>query len=287
VPKIILQTVGLTSDNVYHFLLDAYHRFDWTKKYVPNDLESRGFPIKDLSSSKLHNYAYGRCIYLMWVVLRKFVAAFLRNEGGKTGFRTDDDVIADPHINAWCNEMRGDEQGAMKSFPIIQTLDQLIDAVTMCIHIASPQHTAVNYLQEYYQSFVVNKPPAICSEPPKNLEQLMKYTEKDLMNALPISRPHEWLLASHIVHLLNSRVAEEQNLVNYGRSLYALTKNSEPALASAARNLVADLLKLGDTTDGVGATVKGAFSIITDQLDDKMVPYNVLDPITTAVSILI
>ena len=46
----------------------------------------------------------------------------------------------------------------LKSFPTLSTVNELVDCVTMCIHIASPQHMAVNYLQNYYQSFVVNKP---------------------------------------------------------------------------------------------------------------------------------
>jgi hypothetical protein len=45
---------------------------------------------------------------------------------------------------------------SIQSFPqsinvFSTTFDALADAVAMCIHIASHQHTAVNDLQQYYQ----------------------------------------------------------------------------------------------------------------------------------------
>lgn len=72
----------------------------------------------------------------------------------------------------------------------------------MCIYIASSQHTAVNYLQEYYQPFVVNKPPPLCQPPPKTLAELQNFKEKDVIAALPVDRPVEWLLAVQIPTLL-------------------------------------------------------------------------------------
>jgi len=159
----------------------------------------------------------------------------------------------------------------------------------MCIHIASPQHTAVNYLQEYYQSFVVNKPPAICHAPPKTLKELLAYQEKDLMAALPINRPQEWLLAAHLPHLLNSPVAAGQDLPTYAVSLYHLTGpksdggSDEPAIQAAARELVEDLERFVDPKLGTGI-----FADIGAAIDDKKIPpYKVLYPDATAVSILI
>lgn len=289
IPHVVIPLIGITDTQAYAFIRDAYKRFNWTENYVPNDLKRRGFPLdklSDMNDKKFHNYAYGKNVLLMWNVLRNFVNCFLRNGG--QGFDTDEKVAKDPSIAAWCEEMQSDDGGQMKSWPTIKTVDELVDCVTMCIHIASPQHTAVNYLQEYYQSFVVNKPPAMCSPLPQKLELLQQYKEKQLMEALPINRPKEWLLASHVVHLLNSVVAEDQNLVNYGVSLYHLAKGSdEVALQRAAEKLVGDLVNLGDTTNAVGEKVPGAFSRISMGMDNQELPYMVMEPIATAVSILI
>lgn len=59
----------------------------------------------------------------------------------------------------------------------------------------------------------------MCAPLPTSLHQLEGFWEVDLMKSLPINKAKEWLLASHLVHLLNFRVAEDQNLVNYAVSL--------------------------------------------------------------------
>lgn len=294
VPFVIVPLVGITEDQTYEFINSAYHNFDWQQNYVPADLERRGFPIKelsDMSNTKFKNYGYGRMALLMWQVLRKFVKAFLANGG--QDFDTDAKVAADQDIKRWCDEMRSKEGGQLESWPEIKTVDQLVDCVTMCIYIASPLHTAVNYLQEYYQSFVVNRAPAVCAPLPTSLQQLKGFQEGDLMASLPINRPREWLLASHLVHLLNFRVAEDQNLLNYAVSLYHITApesaggSGEANLRAAAKSLVDDLTTLGDTKDGLGNVIPGVLSKISDSLDAQEMPYRVLQPIDTAVSILI
>lgn len=295
VPHVIVPLVGITESQTYEFINSAYHKFDWQKNYVPADLERRGFSVKDLedlSNTKFKNYAFGKMALLMWQVLHKFVKAFLANGG--QGFDTDAKVAADEDIKRWCSEMRSKDGGQMDSWPEIETVDQLVDCVTMCIYIASPLHTAVNYLQEYYQSFVANRAPAVCAPPPTSLQQLQGFQEADLMHSLPINRPKEWLLASHLVHLLNFRVAADQNLVNYAVSLYHLTSpknisggSGETHLQDAAKALVDDLTTLGDTKDNVGNVVPGVFSSISQAMDDQEHPYNVLQPRDTAVSILI
>jgi hypothetical protein len=288
VPSVITQLIGIESDATYAFIRSAYERFNWTESYVPNDLKRRGFPPELIKTDdRFHNYAYGINVLYMWEALSKFVRAFLVNGGA--GFKDDETVAKDEAIKAWSEELRSDEGGQLKSFPIITTLDQLVDAVTMAIHIASPQHTAVNYLQEYYQSFVINKPPALYTPLPTTIKELDAYQEKDLIAALPIDHPQEWLLAAHIPYLLNSPVAAGQDLPTYAVSLYHLTGpkeaggSNELALQAAARRLVEDLEKF------VNPTLKtGTFAEIAAKVDDKrMPPYQVLYPDATAVSILI
>lgn len=133
-PSVIIPIIGFSGSQTYDFIQKAYHNFDWQANYVPADLERRGFPVKDLldlDNIKFHNYAYGKQALLMWQVLRKFVASFLANGG--QGFDTDAKVAADADIKRWCDEMRSDDGGQMKSWPVIKTVDQLVDCVTMCI----------------------------------------------------------------------------------------------------------------------------------------------------------
>lgn len=221
IPLVIAQLVGMEKDNLYTYLQDEYKTFDFKGSYIPEDLRRRGFPVEKLNEPKYHNYAWARCIHSMWYKIRDYVKAMLVLK--YRGADADAQVLADPYVQNWSKEMRkasyegagaddpDDQDGAnyqggadMASFPEIRTLDELVDAVTMCIHIASPQHTSVNYLQNYYQAFVVNKPPALYAAPPKTRAQLMSYTEDDLVAALPMNHTHDWLLASHIPYRKSS-----------------------------------------------------------------------------------
>ena len=116
----------------------------------------------------------------------------------------------------------------------------------MCIHIASPQHSAVNYLQSFYQAFVINKLPCLFQPLPTTLEDLQAVDEQFLVKSLPIGHQRYWLLAAHIPWLLSFRPAEDNSLINYAASLWNLYKkkgNKEkgPQITEIAKTFYEDL----------------------------------------------
>lgn len=126
-------------------------------------------------------------------------------------------------------------------------------------------------------SFLPNKPTSLCTRLPDTLAELMTYKEADLIKALPVNRPREWLLAMHLPHLLSYRVAEAQNLVNYAISLTkAAVASEQVGLAEAAAQLWMDLRDCEEY-----------FKAVSNDMDDQTKPYHVLLPQATAVSILI
>ena len=129
----------------------------------------------------------------MWDVLRNFVASMLAIH-----YKSDAAVASDQKIKEWYKETQSPQGGQLPSFPTITTRDHVIDAVTMCIYITSPQHAAVNYLQNFYMAFVIAKPSALFHPPPLSLSRLSSYTEHDLVKALPINRQREWLLSAQL-----------------------------------------------------------------------------------------
>jgi len=271
VPDVIANIVGVTDDQLTAFTNNAYDTFNWKDLYIPNDLAKRGFPIADLDKPKYHNYAYARDALRMWNVLRKFVSSILKvyYKGG------DAQVAADLDIANLCTEMRVSSGAAVLGFPSeIKTLDDLTDLVTMCIHIAAPQHSAVNYLQEYYQVFVPNKPSALFAPLPKSLDELKDFTEQDMLKALPVNAQREWLLMAQVPYLLSFAATEDQSLLTYSETA---EKSRHVAFVAAGKVLREDLLQLA--TD---------FEAISKQMDShNEKPYAVLDPSVTANSIVI
>lgn len=277
VPQVIADIIGFNPDQAYSLLRYTYDNFDFVKHYVPNDLKTRGFPTteEEFKDPRYRNYPYGKNMLMLWLSLRTYVKSMLELYYDKD----DPDAVArDTYVKDWCKEM---QTGAhMPSFPTVTTLDELTDAMTMCIHIASPFHTAVNYLQNFYQSFVAARPPMLCSPLPTSLAQLSQYTERDLTEALPINRQRQWLLSAHVPWLLSFKVADDRSLLNYALSQWNVYKNKERKeevqVADISESFYLDLLALA----------KQFYYNSTGQ-SPGAIPYMVLDPSQTAVSILI
>ena len=277
VPQVVADLIGFTPDQAFSFIRHAYDTFDFQRHYVPNDLQDRGFPSDEgsLNDSRYRNYPFAKNTLLLWGVLRTYVKSMLELHYDANDPKA---VANDKYIRNWCNEVQ--TAGHMSSFPTIETLDQLIDAVTMCIHIAAPFHTAVNYLQNFYQSFVVAKPPMLCAPLPKTLDELRAYREPDLVRALPINRQREWLLASQVPWLLSFKVESDRSLLNYALSQYNVYKKKEGEREVRVRDI-------SETFYRDLCVLAKRFYYNSVGQDKGAIPYMVLDPSHTAVSILI
>ncbi|KXJ86478.1 lipoxygenase 1 [Microdochium bolleyi] len=291
VPAVIARLAGFgpalqpgVDTNVYKMVRYSFDKFDFQGKYIPNDLQKRGFNVTaEENTEKLRNYPYATNMYVLWGVLRDFVKTVL-----SIRYKSDADVKNDPTIASWCKEIQ--EKGTIKTFPTITTLDQLIDAATMCIHIASPQHTAINYLQNYYYNYVPSKPPALCTPLPQDLQSLKAITEKDLTAALPIgsldAKWKDWLLAAQLPELLSFKVEDQYNLLTYAKTLYEI--NHKRSAAECKTDLRPDVLACaGAKLYGRLIALKAVFETNSAFQTVGNIEYNVMDPNTTAVSILL
>lgn len=277
VPQVIADIIGFSPDQAFAFLRHAFDNFDFVGNYVPNDLEKRGFASTEegLKNPRYKNYPYAKNMLSLWGSLRTYVKSMLQLYYDKD----DPDAVArDEHVKEWVKEVQ--TAAHIKTFPTITTIDELTDAVTMCIHIASPFHTAVNYLQNFYQSFVIARPPMLCRSPPTTLAQLQAFKEADLVAALPINRQREWLLAAHVPWLLSFKVESDRSLLNYALSQYNVYRKKERPEEKQVRDIsemfYLDLCRLAKM-----------FYYNSRDMDPGSIPYMVLDPASTAVSILI
>ncbi|EPS38031.1 hypothetical protein H072_8276 [Dactylellina haptotyla CBS 200.50] len=276
VPKIIKNIAGMDETQLSKYLNNEYGTFHWEDLYIPKDLERRGFPLNKLNDDKYRNYPYAKNMAAMWYSIRQFVNTIL------TDYYEDDNAVADDEaIKSWVSEMQDQKGGALRFFPNIATIDQLVDAVTMCIHIASPQHTAVNYLQEYYQVFVPNKPSSLATPLP-NQDKLAHIKEQDIIAALPLDKGCVWLLSAYIPHLLSMLVSDDQNIISYAKTEldYRQSVGDEAGIAAATKFQK----DLGDLQDEFEKNSR-AMNVDVDIWGGGN--YSVMDPRTMAVSILI
>lgn len=279
IPDVFFDVVGTSPEQASRYIRHAYEHFDFVANYVPNQLKARGFPADaaGLDDARYRNYPYAKNMILMWTVLRKYVEAMLTTHYG-TGPAADARVAEDAVVAAWAREVR--EAGHLASFPAIATMAQLVDAITMCIHLAAPMHTAVNYLQNFYQAFVAAKPASLCATPPATLAALQAYAEADLVAALPLNRQRQWMLQSMVPWLLSFRVAADRSLLNFALSQWTVYRHkTEPrdvAIRDTSATLYHDLGRLARL-----------FYHHSRAMDEGSIPYMVMDPGMTAVSILI
>lgn len=267
---------GFTTAQTHSFIMDAYKRFHFTARYAPTDLSRRGFPSKptQLDSKQFHNYVWAKNITVLWSIIHTFVLAILR-----TVYESDDDVTNDKRIQSWCAEMHSPTGGQMDTFPDIRTLDELANAVTMCIHIASPLHNSVNYLQGYYQSFVPNKPASLSSPLPRKLSELMAYGERDIIRALPVKDPRVWRMCEQLPHLLSSPVEKEMTLTQYARDVERGAGERKGPRWVMVREAAMDFVEQLEEA-------QISFMRNSEMMDDRVTPYQVLDPEKLAVSIM-
>lgn len=284
VPSVILKIIGFERDQALRFIREEYRSFDFQNSYVPKDLSRRGFPPEELDTPKFHNYAYARCINSMWNKIRDYVHDILSLSYPGDVNDANEKVKDDSSIQEWCKEMRSPDGADLREFPRIETFEELVDCVTMCIHIASPQHSAVNYLQDYYQDFVINKPSCLFAEPPDSLDKLLAYTEKDLVKALPINHTHEWLLSSHVPYLLSFKPnPEDETLIACAHTAWSIYNQREKP-TEKEKGKTAALLKF---YQALQATTEEFERYAKDKDDFDDIPYDVLESNTNAVSILI
>ncbi|KAJ8515587.1 hypothetical protein ONZ45_g7006 [Pleurotus djamor] len=262
VPKVILPITGYKPEYILTLLKKSFADFDWEGSYVPHDLEKRGFPLDKLDDPKFHNYAYARNVSEMWKTIRKFVSSVLRTE---TYYSGDASVATDSGVQAFAREMYSADGAGMVKFPKeIKTLDQLIDVVTMCIHIAAPQHTAVNYLQQFYQTFPPNKSSALYSPIPTTLDALRAVDEGFLIKSLPVTANQDWLLMCQVPYLLSMPVDAAGNIVTYADEA---ARDDDDVIAAAGKQFYEDLEGL-----------EVVFQRNSAQLDNQQIPYDVMNP---------
>ncbi|MCC5663921.1 lipoxygenase [Nostoc sp. CHAB 5784] len=111
---------------------------------------------------------------LIWNAIEKFVAEYLQ-----LYYKTSQDLIDDYELQNWARELVAQDGGRVKGMPAkIETLEQLIEIISVVVFTCAPLHSALNFSQYEYMAFVPNMPYAAYHPIPEtkgvDLETIMK-----------------------------------------------------------------------------------------------------------------
>jgi len=137
-----------------------------TGNAFPNHLKSRGFTRTE--PAFLRDFAYKEDGFLVWDAIVEYVRNSLAShyEGGKAT------VQGDGPLQAWLTAMRtskADGGAQVNGVPgKVGTVAELTQLIAAIIFQATAQHSAVNFGQWEYYSFVPNRPLALKKAFPKD-----------------------------------------------------------------------------------------------------------------------
>jgi len=180
----------------------VFQDFDFQAQYVPRELAGR-----DVADLEPHGYFYGPDSRAIWQTIAVYCHKCVYDT-----YDTDRELAADIQIQRWCDEIIG--RGRMKNFPPSFTVrTALVEALTMIIFTASAQHTAVNYLQEHYLTFMPNSPGALLCGPPPNSAFATTNFEQLIVDSLPDSNLER--TQATLLRILSQQAPSEDTLGNF------------------------------------------------------------------------
>jgi arachidonate 5-lipoxygenase len=170
------QTFSIGTDEALKMIVKAWNRWDFHGNSFPEDLRSRGF--SEDGSDGLRNFYFRDDGFKIWHAIKEYVAIVVHET-----YNSDKSVAADSAVRAWYEELRDPKRANIPSFPKLETRDDLIEAITNIIFTASAQHSAVNYSQLPYITYVPNRPDSLFR--PMPAKQLEDVTDDYISSALP------------------------------------------------------------------------------------------------------
>ena len=156
--------------------LAAWNQYDFFARGFAAQLEARGFD--EAGTDGLDDYLYRDDGFRVWNAIGTYVQGVI-----EAAWTTDDAVASDPAIQAWCQELTDPDRGDVPGFPkVITSRQHLVQTVQTLIWCVSAAHSAVNFSQYDYLSYVPNRPDSLFAPMPPGDGEI---DEDVLRNALP------------------------------------------------------------------------------------------------------
>ncbi|KAI8507119.1 hypothetical protein Bbelb_155580 [Branchiostoma belcheri] len=154
--------------------INEWRKFNFMDMAFPDELKRRGFD--EAGSDGLKHYLYRDDGFKLWNIYKTYVTGMVNK-----AYTSDTAVAADKALQKFCQMIEG--PGQLHGFPReISTKQLLIDCLTNIIFNVSAQHSAINFPQYDYYSFVPNRPAQLSIPMPDGPNDML---QSAVLEALP------------------------------------------------------------------------------------------------------
>ncbi|CAH1246079.1 ALOX5 [Branchiostoma lanceolatum] len=235
-----------------HMFIKEWRKYRFMDMAFPEELKRRGFDEE--KSDGLEDYYFRDDGFKLWNIYKDYVTGVV-----EAAYLSDKDVVADEALQQFCQMIEG--PGQLHGFPReISNKQLLIDCLTNIIFNVSAQHSAVNFPQYDYYSFIPNRPAQLKMEMPHGPNDML---ESAILEALPdVKFTSLQVLLSYMLSMPTQTAITEMEAV---KKLYP----------DVHETFHAQLLDLSNDIKGRNEGLKG----------EGKVAYTYLDPENVAMSI--
>ncbi|WVZ77493.1 hypothetical protein U9M48_025352 [Paspalum notatum var. saurae] len=251
----------------------ATWRFDM--EALPNDLLRRGLAVRREEDGELElvikDYPYAHDGLMVWNSIRQWAADYLR-----VYYRSDADVAADAELQAFWDEVRNVGHADKKDepwWPVLDTVDSLVETLTTIMWVTSGHHAAVNFGQYHFGGYFPNRPTTMRKGMPveagdeEEMRRFLAQPEHTLLEMLPTQVQAISIMAT--LDILSSHSPDEEYLGEYAEPSWL----AEPMVKAAFEKFAGRMKEIEGYVDECNNNPE-----MRNRCGAGIVPYELLKP---------